>query len=173
MYHRRSEPGSQRQRGGAAAEPSLTLEPSRGACTVHNPPILVRGANFPPGQALGFSVDEVGRGQGFLERGAIVAPDGTVAFQLRLAGCGPGTREGTLFRIAALRDTGQGVGRGLDPSTPLASVTFTVSVGGPVVPGLPNTGAGGGRSIPLLPGIGLGLLLAALLGGAHLLHRPT
>jgi hypothetical protein len=142
--------------------PALTLEPGAGACDVPAPTIVARGALFPPGQEVHFSV-----AQGVPARGGqlassppvTVAGDGTFTAELRLPGCGPTTPAGTEYRVAALTDL-------IRPNagTLLARATFTVDPSAAPLPGLPNTGAGGPAkpSRPPLWGLLAALVMLAL-----------
>ncbi len=153
------------------AAPTLTLTPNRGFCAHPPTSINVRGTDFPPGQVLEiYNFDEptpfrpaIGVRVGVTTVGA----DGTFSIEVPLPNCGPGTREGYRYTIAAYRqeDRGQGI------AAALATATFTVSSSPAPPPGLPNTGGGGTQARVLSPGLLVvgGLLAAA---GATLL-RPV
>lgn len=125
-----------------AADPALHLEPERGPCAVQNPPIVVRGSNFTPGQNIILGVARVGTDAGVLDPSGTVGADGTFTLQGRISGCGPTTPDGTQFRIYVRRLEGPPTGR-QSPIEVLATAIFTVSASPSPLPGLPNTGGGG------------------------------
>ncbi len=140
------------------ANPTLTLEPSRGSCTEQNPPITARGVGFTSGETIALIVGAAGGGQAAESARTTVTADGTFIAQVRLLDCGPGVRDGVQFVVSARRIEG----RNLGPT--LASATFTVSSS---PPGLPNTGSGGARAhapSPTAPFVATGLLVAAGIG---------
>lgn len=155
-----------------AADPVLTLEPDHGPCTSR---VVVRGAAFPPGQAIQLSVGQTAppNHQGVILRRPMVAADGTFAveFEMRLiAGpCVPGQAvpDGTQFTFYAEADNGIP-----SRSTLLAMTVFTVSSSPTPLPGLPNTGDGGGqdRMLPISSLIAGGLVITLsgiVLGYVH------
>ncbi len=110
---------------------------------------MVRGAQFPAGQALeiyDFDAATVDRpAMGVRIATATVGADGTFVATAPLANCGPTTPSGTRFTIAAYRagDAGRGI------AAALATAVFTVgSAPPPALPGLPNTGGGGAQVEP-------------------------
>lgn len=120
--------------------PILTLEPGAGACEVPEPRVVARGALFPPGQEVHFTVT-----QGVPARGGqlassppvAVAGDGTFTAELRLPGCNPETPTGTEYRVAALTDLIR-----TNAGTLLARAAFTVAAAAAPLPGPPNTSGG-------------------------------
>ncbi len=142
---------------GAAAAPTLTLIPARGPCTATDRAILARGADFPPGSRVSFTIIRERDQAISVDRPAFastpVGADGTFAKQLPLP-CDDNEPAGSTIRIEAQQDprTGQGAGAG---------AVFTVD---PTLPGLPNTGGGGAvgqRPAPVGP-LALGALLLTL-----------
>ncbi len=142
---------------GAAAAPTLTLIPARGPCAATDRAILARGAGFPPGSQVYFTIirerDQAITADRPIFPGRPVGADGTFAERLLLA-CDDNEPSGSTFRISAQQDprTGQGAGAG---------AVFTVD---PTLPGLPNTGGGGAvgqRPAPVGP-LTLGAPLLAL-----------
>jgi len=142
---------------GAAATPTLTLIPARGPCTATDRAILARGAGFPPGSQVYFTIirerDQAITADRPIFPGRPVGADGTFAERL-LLDCGDVAPAGATVRITAPQDprTGQGAGAG---------AVFTVA---PTLPGLPNTGGGGavGQRLATAGPLALGALLLAL-----------
>jgi len=121
---------------GAAATPTLTLIPARGPCTATDRAILARGADFPPGSRVSFTIirerDQTVRVDRPAFASTPVGADGTFAKQIPLP-CDDNEPTGSTIRIEALQDPVTG-------GTASAGAVFTVD---PTLPGLPNTGGGG------------------------------
>jgi hypothetical protein len=142
----------------------LTVEPRRGPCPVADPPVTLRGANFPPGLTIGFYLVQV-RGredQRTYGGGAVtVGADGTFAIMQPLVSCGPDVPAGTLFSFVTLNGP-----FGSRSGAYLAGATFTVDPAAAPVPDLPNTGGGGGQArMPPPAGLLVAGVLVAALGG--------
>jgi hypothetical protein len=106
---------------GAGATPILTLTPASGPCGSH---VTIRGAGFPPGQAIDLFARRTAPTprQGSQIAETQVAADGTFVVELSLLDCGPDP-EGAQLTIYAVQ-------RPADPrdnATVLASAVFTLS----------------------------------------------
>ncbi len=146
----------------AAADPTLTLDPDRASCTDR---IVVRGRNFPPGQAIALIAFLPGGGRAGVIGRATVPADGTFTIGVEVREfAGPCAGEtalpnGTRFIINAVIDQGSSLGG------PLATTTFTLASSSPRPPGLPNTGGGAqGRTAPPTAPLAAAGVLAALGG---------
>jgi len=106
----------------AAPTATITLDPASGPCTVADPPVVVRGANFPPGVTVLLDV-RAATGDPTTFPAGKVAVDGTIVANARLVGCGPTTPLGTTFSIVAYSNDIPGAA----PQTLLATAIFTVA----------------------------------------------
>jgi hypothetical protein len=109
----------------AAAEPTLTIEPERGAC---GSPVIVRGSNFTPGQKVRFLSALVGVRDGTTGNVnvPVVPDDGAFAFEVNTGrfcsfGYLPPVADGTQLRLSAVLDTRPG-----GSPIPLAEALFTI-----------------------------------------------
>ncbi len=118
----------------ARAIPVLTLEQERGTCAAVSPLIGVRGADFPPGQAVTIVIRARGSDQVSPIGQAIAGADGAFALPVRLAGCGPGEPNVGHYEFTAERE----VARGEDPGPPLARATFTIDAAAAPLPSRPD-----------------------------------
>jgi hypothetical protein len=106
----------------AAPTATLILDPASGPCAVADPPIVVRGTNFPPGATVLLDV-RAATGDPTTFPAGVVAADGTIVGSVRLVGCGPNTPIGTTFSVVAYSNDVPGAG----PQTLLATAIFTVA----------------------------------------------
>ena len=108
-------------------DPTLTLEPDRGPCGKF---ITARGSGFPPGSTVFLSVrrDRDGYVTFMNKFGTAVGNDGQFTASAVSTPC-DAEPDGSRFTVRA----------------GAATATYTVSTTAPL-PGLPNTGQGGGRS---------------------------
>jgi hypothetical protein len=100
---------------------TLALEPATGPCAVADPPLVVRGANFPPGVTVLLDV-RAASGEATTFPAGVVAANGTIVASVRLVGCGPATPIGTTFAVVAYSNDIPGA----EPQTLLATAIFTV-----------------------------------------------
>ena len=150
--------------GAAAPDPTVTLIPDHGPC---GKAITVKGANFPPGYSvlisgplLHLAPARADKGGGSIER-LVVPPSG--AFEVTHLPCSSATRDlppdptGTLFDIPVEY-------RATETSN-VQVILASFRVEGATLPGLPNTGAGGGRQLPAIWwGVPVALQLVAAAG---------
>ncbi len=87
---------------------------------MQDPPLVVRGRGFEPGQRIVLSVGIPGFTGGEQLGTPTADPDGAFTLRTRLVGCGPRVGAGTQFRVSALPD-------GAEPGEPLAAATYTVT----------------------------------------------
>ena len=118
----------------ARAAPVLTLEQDRGTCATLSPLIGVRGADFPPGQAVAIVIRARGSDQVTPIGQAIADAHGAFALPVRLAGCGPGQPNVGYYEFTAERE----VARGELPGPPLARATFTIDAAAAPLPSRPD-----------------------------------
>lgn len=88
----------------AQALPRLSIAPLAGPCGPGDPPLTVRGVDFPPGQAIAV----LSRRAGYTERvpkllvgRATVAADGAFVIRERPSDCDPSAADGTRYQKAA------------------------------------------------------------------------
>lgn len=125
----------------AAAAASLWLEPAVGPCAQLNPPITITGQGLPGKLALDLVVHRstaLPTEPRSLVGKVTTDSSGQFTLQGQLWGCAPVVPDGTMFVVDVVDPTPPADG-GLLPI--LASATFTKQA----VPGLPDTGAGGGQ----------------------------
>lgn len=152
---------------GAAA--SLSLTPARVSCTGR---VTVQGAGLTPGQTVALTARATTppSGNGLQFATPTVADDGTFRLDLTVSAIMPACltatppMAGTAYTIYLTTDSS-----GRAENALLATAVLTLDTA--ATPGLPNTGAGGERTLARAGNVGLILLALGALGGVALRSR--